>query len=150
MMNVNTKIAAAATAAVMLLAGCGNDTNGFSAVYDGDGWNVKADAGVLTLTIDDDGQGDWDVSKLSRGVSAETKTDDGSDQDTYTFTVTKKGKGKILLEREIIKDAAPYVQTMTVTYVADSERNFYDVDVTTDTANIIIRPTDSPDAEEGD
>ena len=55
-----------------------------------------------------------------------------------------------MLEREIIKDAAPYVQTMTVTYVADSERNFYDVDVTTDTANIIIRPTDSPDAEEGD
>ena len=61
MMNVNTKIAAAATAAVMLLAGCGKDTNGFSAVYDGDGWNVKADAGVLTLTIDDDGQGDWDI-----------------------------------------------------------------------------------------
>lgn len=150
-MNVSAKIAAAATAAVMLLAGCGKDTNGFSAVYDGDGWNVRADPGVLTLTIDDDGQGDWGISEMSRGVSAdESAGDDKSRADTYEFTVTKKGKGTITLDREIIRNNAPYLQTMTVTYVADSERNFYDVDVTTDTANIIIRPTDSPDAEEGD
>ena len=145
MMNVSAKIAAAATAAVMLLAGCGKDTNGFSAVYDGDGWNVRADPGALTLTIDDDGKGDWGISEMSRGVSADESTDDDkSGADTYEFTVTKKGKGKITLDREIIRNNAPYLQTMTVTYVADSERNFYDVDVTTDTAN------DSPDAEEGD
>lgn len=150
-MSVKVKRAAAIAAAVVLLAGCGKDTNGFSAVYGGDGWSVRADAGVLTLTIDDDGKGDWGISEMSRGVSAdESIGDDKSGTDTYEFTVTKKGKGKITLDREIIRNNAPYLQTMTVTYVADSERNFYDVDVTTDTANIIVRPTDSPDAEEGD
>lgn len=149
-MSVRVKKAAAITAAVILLAGCGKDTNGFSAVYDGDGWNVRADAGVLTLTIDDDGKGDWGISEMSRGVSAdESIGDDKSGADTYEFTVTKKGKGRITLDREIIRDNAPYLQTMTISYTADSERNFYDVDVTTDTANIIIRPTDSPGAEEG-
>ena len=135
-MNNTLKKAAVSAAVMTLLSGCAKDTNGFSAVYDGDGWSLRTETGVMTLTIDDDGRGDWDVSDMSRGVSVDSDITDGAD--TYTITVKKKGDGIVTFDRQITRDNAPYLQTMSVRYTADSNRKFYDCDVTVDTANYVI------------
>ena len=144
-MNKTLKKAALSTAVMILLSGCAKDTNGFSAVYDGDGWSLRTETGVMTLTIDDDGRGDWDVSDMSKGVSVDSNITDGAD--TYTITVKKKGAGIVTLDRQITRDNAPYLQTMSVRYTADSNHKFYDCDVTVDTANYVINAAPNEPAQ---
>lgn len=144
-MNTRLKKAALSTAVMILLSGCAKDTNGFSAVYAGDGWSLRTETGVMTLTIDDDGRGDWDVSDMSKGVSVDSDITDGAD--TYTITVKKKGDGIVTFDRQITRDNAPYLQTMSVRYTADSNHKFYDCDVTVDTANYVINPASAEPAQ---
>lgn len=139
----NTKKIMAGAAAVLMLAGCANDTRGVSAVYDGDGWSVRTDTGTLVLSLEDDGRGDWGVSGASAGIEVES-----NDPAEYTIRISKTGDGSITLAREIARDNAPYLQTMTVRYTADSDKNLYNVDVTTDAANIVIANTRDPAASE--
>ena len=139
----NTKKIMAGAAAVLMLAGCANDTRGVSAVYDGDGWSVRTDTGTLVLSLEDDGRGDWGVSGASAGIEVES-----NDPAEYTFRISKTGDGSITLAREITRDNAPYLQTMTVRYTADSNKDLYDVDVTTDSASIVAANPNDPTAVE--
>lgn len=138
----NTKKILAGAAAVLMLAGCAKDTNGTSAVYDGDGWSVRTDTGTLVLTLDDDGRGDWHVSNMSGGIEV-----DSASPTEYTFLISKTGDGDITLAREITRDNAPYLQTMTVRYTADSSKDLYNVDVTADTADIVIADNGNQEPE---
>lgn len=138
----NTKKIMAGAAAVLMLAGCANDTRGVSAVYDGDGWSVRTDTGTLVLSLEDDGRGDWGVSGARAGIEVES-----NDPAEYTFLISKTGDGDITLAREITRDSAPYLQTMTVRYTADSNKDLYNVDVTADTADIVIADNGNQEPE---
>lgn len=82
------------------------------------------------------------MSNMSGGIEV-----DSASPTEYTFLISKTGDGDITLAREITRDNAPYLQTMTVRYTADSSKDLYNVDVTADTADIVIADNGNQEPE---